>query len=172
MITHIPFTKLKVGVSVSPYPPVQSSLEEQDTVETDEVCDQCQSPMVVKTGRYGRFLACSGYPDCKNVKPYFLGIKCPEDDCGGALVEKQSRKGKVFFGCSNYPSCKFASWDRPVDRKCDHCNAALLYEKNSRSGSANLYCRICNTQHENEPENSENDETNDKDDKNKNAQAA
>ncbi|MBT4979244.1 MAG: type I DNA topoisomerase [Gemmatimonadetes bacterium] len=147
-------------------------LEEQGTVETDEVCDQCQSPMVVKTGRYGRFLACSGYPDCKNVKPYFLGIKCPEDDCGGALVEKQSRKGKVFFGCNNYPSCKFASWDRPVDRKCDHCNAALLYEKSSRSGSANLYCRICNTQHENEPENSENDETNDKDDKNKNAQAA
>ena len=108
--------------------------------------------MVVKTGRYGRFLACSGYPDCKNVKPYFLGIKCPEDDCGGALVEKQSRKGKVFFGCNNYPSCKFASWDRPVDRKCDHCDAALLYEKSSRSGSANLYCRICNTQQENEPE--------------------
>ena len=106
--------------------------------------------MVVKTGRYGRFLACSGYPDCKNVKPYFLGIQCPEDDCGGQLVEKQSRKGKIFFGCNNYPSCKFASWDRPVDRKCSHCDAALLYEKSSRSSALTLYCRVCNTQHESE----------------------
>ena len=125
-------------------------LEEQGRVETDEVCDQCSSPMVVKTGRYGRFLACSGYPDCKNVKPYFLGIQCPEDDCGGQLVEKQSRKGKIFFGCNNYPSCKFASWDRPVDRKCSHCDAALLYEKSSRSSALTLYCRVCNTQHESE----------------------
>lgn len=125
-------------------------LEEQGRIETDEVCDQCSSPMVVKTGRYGRFLACSGYPDCKNVKPYFLGIQCPEDDCGGQLVEKQSRKGKIFFGCNNYPSCKFASWDRPVDRKCSHCDAALLYEKSSRSSASTLYCRVCNTQHESE----------------------
>ena len=125
-------------------------LEEQGRVETDEVCDQCSSPMVVKTGRYGRFLACSGYPDCKNVKPYFLGIQCPEDDCGGQLVEKQSRKGKIFFGCNNYPSCKFASWDRPVDRKCSHCDAGLLYEKSSRSSALTLYCRVCNTQHESE----------------------
>ena len=125
-------------------------LEEQGRVETDEVCDQCSSPMVVKTGRYGRFLACSGYPDCKNVKPYFLGIQCPEDDCGGQLVEKQSRKGKIFFGCNNYPSCKFASWDRPVDRKCSHCDAGLLYEKSSRASALTLYCRVCNTQHESE----------------------
>ena len=125
-------------------------LEEQGTVETDEVCDQCNSPMIVKTGRYGRFLACSGYPECKNVKPYFLGIQCPEDDCGGKLVEKQSRKGKIFFGCNNYPSCKFASWDRPVDRKCSHCDAALLYEKSSRSSASILYCRVCNTQYERE----------------------
>jgi len=125
-------------------------LEEQGRVETDEVCDQCSSPMVVKTGRYGRFLACSGYPDCRNVKPYFLGIQCPEDDCGGQLVEKQSRKGKIFFGCNNYPSCKFASWDRPVDRKCSHCDAGLLYEKSSRSSALTLYCRVCNTQHESE----------------------
>ncbi len=129
-------------------------LEEPETVETNEICETCNAPMVVKTGRYGRFLACSGYPDCKNVKPYFLGIKCPEDDCGGKLVEKQSRKNKVFFGCNNYPKCKFASWDRPLDRKCDHCGAVLLYEKSSRSGTSNLYCRICNTQYESE--NSEN----------------
>ena len=139
-------------------------LEEQGSVETDEVCDQCESPMVVKTGRYGRFLACSGYPDCKNVKPYFLGIRCPEDDCGGALVEKQSRKGKVFFGCNNYPNCKFASWDRPVDRNCDHCEAALLDENRSRPSAATMYCRVCSSPHENE-----NSEDSDRDE---NAQAA
>ena len=114
--------------------------------ETDEICDQCQSPMVVKTGRYGRFLACSAYPECKNVKPFFLGIPCPEDGCEGQLVEKQSRKGKIFYGCDQYPKCKFASWDKPVDRACPHCEAALMYERSSRGGSVTLICRVCNHQ--------------------------
>ena len=123
-------------------------LEEQEQVETNEVCDQCQSPMVVKTGRYGRFLACSSYPDCRNVKPFYLGIPCPEDDCGGQLVEKQSRKGKVFYGCDQYPSCKFASWEKPVAQACEHCGAGLLYEKNSRGGASTLNCKVCGTQRE------------------------
>ena len=139
-------------LACSGYPKCKNTkpLEEQGEVETDEVCDQCSAPMVVKTGRYGRFLACSGYPDCKNVKPYVLGIQCPEDGCEGQIVEKRSRKGKVFFGCSTYPECKFASWDRPVDRKCTHCEAALLYEKGSRSGSPTQYCRVCGTEYESE----------------------
>jgi len=120
--------------------------EDQEQVETDEICDQCQSPMVVKTGRYGRFLACSAYPECKNVKPFFLGIPCPEDGCEGQLVEKQSRKGKIFYGCDQYPKCKFASWDKPVDRACPHCEAALMYERSSRGGSVTLICRVCNHQ--------------------------
>ena len=123
-------------------------LEEQEQVDTDEVCDQCQSPMVVKTGRYGRFLACSSYPDCRNVKPFYLGIPCPEDDCGGKLVEKQSRKGKVFYGCDQYPSCKFASWEKPIAQACDHCGAGMLYQKSSRGGSSSLYCKVCGTQRE------------------------
>ena len=139
-------------LACSGYPKCKNTkpLEEQGEVETDEVCDQCSAPMVVKTGRYGRFLACSGYPDCKNVKPYVLGIQCPEDGCDGQIVEKRSRKGKVFFGCSTYPECKFASWDRPVDRKCTHCDAALLYEKGSRSDTPTQYCRVCGTEYESE----------------------
>ena len=139
-------------LACSGYPKCKNTkpLEEQGEVETDEVCDQCSAPMVVKTGRYGRFLACSSYPDCKNVKPYVLGIQCPEDGCEGQIVEKRSRKGKVFFGCSTYPECKFASWDRPVDRKCTHCDASLLYEKGSRSGTPTQYCRVCSTEYESE----------------------
>lgn len=122
--------------------------EEQQQTATTEVCDQCGSPMVVKTGRYGRFLACSSYPACKSVKPLCLGIPCPEEGCSGQLVEKQSRKGKVFYGCDQYPNCKFASWDKPVARSCTHCEAPLLYEKSSRSGSTTLYCRVCEQQYE------------------------
>jgi DNA topoisomerase-1 len=124
-------------------------LEEGEQVQTDQVCDQCGSPMVVKTGRYGRFLACSAYPGCKNVKPFFLGIPCPEEGCQGQLVEKQSRKGKVFYGCDQYPQCKFATWEKPVKRPCDHCGASLLYEKGSRSGQGGVFCKVCGTQHEN-----------------------
>ena len=116
---------------------------EQEQPETDEVCDQCSSPMVVKTGRYGRFLACSAYPECKSVKPFSLGIPCPQEDCSGELVEKQSRKGKVFYGCNQFPKCKFASWDKPVQRACPQCETPLLFEKSSRSGSSSLFCRIC-----------------------------
>ena len=116
---------------------------EQELPETDAVCSVCSSPMVVKTGRYGRFLACSAYPECKNVKPFSLGIPCPQDDCGGDLVEKQSRKGKLFYGCDQFPSCKFASWDKPVQKTCPQCEAPLMYERGARSGSTALVCRVC-----------------------------
>ncbi|MFA6109235.1 MAG: type I DNA topoisomerase [Candidatus Latescibacterota bacterium] len=122
--------------------------EEQQQTATTEICDQCGSPMVVKTGKYGRFLACSSYPACKSVKPLRLGISCPEEGCAGQLVEKQSRKGKVFYGCDQYPNCKFASWDKPVAQSCTHCEAPLLYEKSSRSGPTALYCRVCEHQYE------------------------
>ena len=125
--------------------------EEQEQVETDEMCEECGSPMVVKTGRYGRFLACSSYPECKNVKPFLLGIACPEEGCGGQLVEKQSRKGKVFYGCNEYPACKFASWEKPVSRSCSHCEAPLLYEKNSRGGATSVHCKVCNAQFDEVP---------------------
>ena len=76
-------------------------------------CPKCSSPMVAKSGRFGRFLACSNYPECKTTKPYALKIKCSNEDCDGMLVERRTKKGRTFFGCSNYPKCDFATWKLP-----------------------------------------------------------
>src|SRR5439155_11518980 len=84
---------------------------------TSEICDKCGKPMVVKRGRFGRFLACSGYPDCKNSKPISIGVACPECKVG-YLTERRSKRGKTFFSCNRYPDCKFAAWDRPLPEHC------------------------------------------------------
>lgn len=83
-------------------------------IPTDEVCEVCGKPMVIKTGRFGQFMACTGFPDCKNTKPVLktIGVKCPED--GGEIVEKKTKKGRTFYGCANYPNCKYASWTKPT----------------------------------------------------------
>ena len=100
---------------------------------TDEVCEKCGRNMVIKHGRFGKFLACSGYPECKNTKPIVksTGVPCPK--CGKDIVERRSRKGRIFFGCSGYPDCDQTYWDLPVGRKCPECGE-MLVEKNSRSG--------------------------------------
>ncbi|MDF0676793.1 MAG: type I DNA topoisomerase [Nitrospira sp.] len=108
---------------------------------TDQVCDKCGSPMVVKTGRFGKFIACSGYPQCKTTKPMALGVKCPQPDCGGDLVQKRTRKGRSFFACSNYPKCEFALWDRPVPKACPTCQAPFLVEKVSKQDGRSVQCR-------------------------------
>ena len=108
---------------------------------TDQVCDKCGSPMVVKTGRFGKFIACSGYPQCKTTKPLALGVKCPQPDCGGDLVQKRTRKGRSFFACSNYPKCEFALWDRPVAKACPTCQAPFLVEKVSKQEGRSVQCR-------------------------------
>ncbi len=99
---------------------------------TDQICELCGKPMVIKSGRFGEFMACSGYPECRNTKPIVqkTGVSCPE--CGGDIVAKRGRSGKLFYGCSNYPSCKKAFWYKPVDRKCPQCGALLL-ERNSKN---------------------------------------
>ncbi len=96
---------------------------------TGEVCEICGRPMVIKTGRFGEFMACSGYPECKNTKPIVkpTGVKCPE--CGKEIVEKRSRRGKLFYGCSGYPDCKVSFWYRPVDKKCPKCGSLLIEKK-------------------------------------------
>ncbi|MFQ5441911.1 MAG: type I DNA topoisomerase [Thermodesulfobacteriota bacterium] len=85
----------------------------EKTDETGEKCPECSSPMVVKSGRFGRFLACSKYPDCKTTRPYSTGVTCPEEGCGGMLVERRTKKGRTFYGCSKYPDCKHATWKLP-----------------------------------------------------------
>ncbi|HZL16750.1 MAG TPA: type I DNA topoisomerase [Polyangia bacterium] len=107
------------------------------TRPSDQICTTCGAPMVVKRGRFGEFLACSRYPDCKTTSPLSLGVTCPKPDCGGYLTEKRSKRGKVFFGCSNYSKtkCDFVSWDRPIPEPCPKCGAKFVVKKISKSGS-------------------------------------
>jgi len=99
----------------------------------NENCPTCGKPMVIKHGRFGKFIACSGYPECKTTKPVTLGIACPEPGCTGQLVERRSRKGRTFFGCSAYPNCKFIVWRRPVPEPCPKCGAAFVTERALKS---------------------------------------
>jgi len=111
---------------------------EKITRQTEEKCEKCGSPMLIKSGRYGKFLACSRYPECKNTKPISTGIKCPKD--GGDIVERRSKRGKSFWSCSNYPECKFATWYKPFSKKCPKCNADFLLEKRDKEGQVILFC--------------------------------
>jgi DNA topoisomerase-1 len=99
---------------------------------TDIVCPECGRKMAVKQGRFGSFLGCTGYPECRTTMPLSLGIKCPMEGCSGEITEKRTRKGKIFFGCSLYPRCKYAIWDKPVPEPCPECGAAFTLEKYDR----------------------------------------
>ena len=107
------------------------------TRPSDQACPACGAPMLIKRGRFGEFLACSKYPECKTTSPLSLGIDCPKPDCGGYLTEKRSRRGKVFFGCSNYSrtKCDFVSWDRPLPQPCPKCGAKFIVQKVSKAGT-------------------------------------
>ena len=111
---------------------------EKNSHQTEEICEKCGSPMVIKSGKYGKFLACSRYPECKNTKSLSIGIKCPKDV--GDIVEKRSKKGKPFWSCSNYPECKFATWYKPIPKHCPKCDADFLLEKKDKSGQIILFC--------------------------------
>ena len=103
-------------------------------------CEKCGSPMVIKTGRYGKFIACSNYPNCRNTKPYVVkvGVDCPR--CGGDLIERKTRKGRVFYGCANYPECDFASWEKPVAEPCPECGGLM-----TEAGKNSIKCSKCGT---------------------------
>ncbi len=129
----------------SGYPECKNTkpLEEPEVKDIEEVCEKCGSKMVVKRGRFGEFLACSNYPECKNTKPISTGVKCPEEGCDGEIVQRQSKRGKIFYSCSNYPVCKFALWDRPVNEPCPECGAPFMIEKQNRSKGYFLQCIKC-----------------------------
>ena len=108
---------------------------------TDESCDKCGSPMVIKTSRAGgKFLACTGYPKCRNAKPINIGVDCPEAGCDGYIGERRSKRGNVFYGCSNYPKCNFVSWGKPVNKECPECQAPFLIEKTTKTKGRYLAC--------------------------------
>ncbi len=136
---------------IAPVAPVQSEA-------TDKVCELCGKPMVVKRGRYGDFLACTGYPECKNTQSLnsgpnakSTGVACPEKDCGGVVVEKASKRGKIFYGCNRYPQCSFASWDRPVAIPCPACANAYLLEKTTKREGTLHVCPNRDCQHRQPP---------------------
>jgi DNA topoisomerase-1 len=104
----------------------------------DEKCQKCGSNLVVKQGRFGEFTACTSYPTCKYVKQKSTGVLCPKD--GGDIVERKSRRGKVFFGCANYPDCDFTLWNRPIAEKCPDCGAPFLVEKITKKNGRQLVC--------------------------------
>ena len=100
-----------------------------EDVPTGELCELCGKPMVIKAGRFGDFIACSGYPECKNTKPIIktIGVKCP--NCGKDIVARKSKRGRIFYGCSGYPDCKTVFWNKPTDKRCPECNSILLEKK-------------------------------------------
>ena len=130
------------------YPPFEQELTKADEaigqvelpVEyTGEMCEKCGRPMVVKLGRYGKFQACSGFPECRNAKPILkdTGAKCPK--CGGAVIERRSKRGRTFYGCANYPECDFMSWDAPTGEICKICGAAT-FAHNVKNNEPLVYC--------------------------------
>ena len=110
-------------------------------------CPKCGKPMIKKDGRFGVFLACTGYPECKHTESLAgseqtssIGVECPEPDCKGTVLQKKSKRGKIFYGCSNYPECSFASWDKPVNMSCPECDSTYLVEKETKKDGKFLKC--------------------------------
>lgn len=117
--------------------------EEPQPEPTDEKCDECGSPMVIRSGRFGRFLACSRYPDCKGRRPLLTktGASCPKD--GGDIVERRSRKGRIFYGCANYPKCDFVVWSRPLTTPCPQCGSLITADRQQQDGPQRARCTQC-----------------------------
>ena len=122
-------------------------IKQKDVPATDDngeeiLCEKCGKPMLIKTGRFGQFMACSGFPACRNTKPIVksTGVKCPE--CGGDIIAKRGKSGKVFYGCSNYPKCNTSFWDKPVNKKCPECGNLLVekHKKNTKYACSNVKC--------------------------------
>jgi DNA topoisomerase I len=123
--------------------PIEPASEEL----ADQTCEKCGKPMVIKRGRFGDFLACSGYPDCRHTQSLnnngpmvSTGVKCPETGCDGELVERKSKRGKIFYGCSRFPQCGFATWDKPVKETCPVCGADFLVERTTKKNGTTLLC--------------------------------
>ena len=106
----------------------------ENQTETEARCEKCGSPMVIKHGKFGRFLACSNYPTCKFTRSLDTGVRCPQEGCDGVIVERKTRKGRIFYSCTNYPKCTYALWDKPVPEKCPQCGFPLLVEKQGKGG--------------------------------------
>ena len=115
--------------------------------ESDHVtfCEKCGKKMVVRSGKFGRFLACSGFPECSYTRPFELQVDCPSDGCLGKVIERTSKNGKMFFGCNQYPACNFMSWQEPVNAVCPKCSNHYLVKEESSLQGAIQKCPKCNS---------------------------
>lgn len=150
-----------------PKPPIaiaellsQFGTEEKGANEPiDEKCDKCGSPMHIRTGRFGRFIACTNYPECKNTHPIVkdTGVLCPKPDCSGKMLEKKSKRGRIFYGCSNYPECDLTTWAMPSGELCPECGAPLIWHSTKKAGKF-IKCSGKGCKYKLVPESTENDE--------------
>ena len=131
------------------YTPFEKNLKEKEkiverkdlTEKTDKVCPECAGPMIIRPGRFGKFFACKNFPKCKhteNIPRPALGVACPK--CGGDIVEKNTKKKKIFYGCSNWPKCDFAAWDKPINQKCEQCGSQMTETKYKKVFCSNKDC--------------------------------
>ncbi|MCY6483947.1 type I DNA topoisomerase [Clostridium aestuarii] len=130
------FSPLKECIEIAEKEVAKVTIEDK---VTDVKCEKCGKNMVIKHGRFGDFLACPGYPECKNTKPIIEEIDTPCPTCGGTIVLRKSKKGRKFYGCSNYPECKFVSWFEPVDKKCPKCGE-IMVKKHSKAKGDYIEC--------------------------------
>ncbi|HEU4929163.1 MAG TPA: topoisomerase DNA-binding C4 zinc finger domain-containing protein, partial [Candidatus Krumholzibacteria bacterium] len=121
-------------------------------VQVEGSCPKCGSQLIAKSGRYGRFVACARYPECKHTEAFPIGMACPREGCGGKVVEKRTQRGKTFYGCSNYRApvegqpqtgCDWASWDKPVPEECSNCGNPYMVHKSSKTRGDFLRCPKC-----------------------------
>jgi len=110
-------------------------------VPIDEYCPDCGSQLAIRQGPYGEFTACSRYPECKYIKRETTGVPCPRPGCKGEIIVKKSKRGKVFYGCSEYPKCDAVYWDKPIAEPCPQCNAPFVLEKyNAKKDETTKHC--------------------------------
>ncbi len=121
-------------------------LEKIAPQQSGETCDKCGAPMVVLNINGNRFLGCSRYPECKSTKSISTGIACPREGCTGQLIERKTRRGRLFYGCNAYPKCNFATWDKPVAQKCEHCGFGILVYKDTKRKGAYYKCPQCKSE--------------------------
>jgi DNA topoisomerase-1 len=107
--------------------------------------------MVVKRGRFGQFLACEAYPECKGTRPVSIGVDCPKK-CGGYVAERRSKRGRIFYGCSQYPQCDFVSWNRPLQGPCPLCQSPYLIRKVTKKDGVTIQCPVKECGYQRDPE--------------------
>lgn len=126
-------TTRKLGTTGSGQTPAAQTLLEEN-------CPRCDNPLALRQGRYGEFTACSDYPKCRYVRRKTLEVACPQSDCSGEIVERKSRRGKIFYGCDQYPKCRFVLWNKPIKKACPQCSAGFVLEKTTRKQGTLHYC--------------------------------